>query len=103
MNEIKNTVRVQVCYEEGCDLSEKEYSLEIIGFIGSLDISDIDEHNGVGDGALTREAVYEWIDADKLPKGQTVITLDLKESGEWEDVFWHKYYIVEAYKVDKLT
>jgi len=101
--DIKNTVRVQVCYEEGCDLSEKEYSLDIIGFIGSLNISDIDEHNGIGDGALIREAVYEWIDGDKLPKGQTVITLDLKESGEWEDVFWHKYYVIETSNITALT
>jgi len=25
----------------------------------------------------------------------------LKESGEWEDVFWHKYYVIEKiYKLE---
>ena len=92
--EFKNSVRVQVCYEEGCDLREKEYSIEILNFVGSLNVSDNDEKNGVGDIALIQEAVYEWIDEEKLPIGQIVITLELVESGEWEGLFWHKYYIV---------
>ncbi|MCK9577154.1 MAG: hypothetical protein M0R51_14720, partial [Clostridia bacterium] len=81
MCENKNKVRVQVCYEKGCDLLDKEYSLEITGFIGSLDISDIDEQNGTGDVSLIQDAVYEWIKPDNLPDAQVVIILDLVESG----------------------
>lgn len=99
---MKNKVRVQVSYEKGCDLTEKEYSIEIIGFVGSLNISDIDEKNGVGDVALIQDAVYEWMTSQKLPDAQVVIILDLVESGEQEDVFWHKYYVVEKYEITNL-
>lgn len=100
---MKNKVRVQICYEEGCDLTEKEYSLEIIGFVGSLNISDLDEKHGTGDASLIQEAVYEWMEPESLPNAQVVIVLDLLESGEWEDVFWHKYYVVEKSKITNLT
>jgi hypothetical protein len=101
--EMKNRVRVQICYDKGCNLTEKEYSLEIIGFVGLLNISDLDEKHGTGDACLIQNAVYEWMEPEKLPDAQVVIVLDLLESGEWEDVFWHKYYIVEEANITNLT
>jgi hypothetical protein len=96
---MKNLVRVQICYDKGCDLREKEYSIEVIGLVGTLNISDLDEKHGTGDASLIQEAVYEWLEPDKLPDSQVVIVLDLKESGEWEDVFWHKYYVVDKSEI----
>ena len=101
--EMKNKVRVQICYEKECDINEKEYSIEIIGFVGSLNISDIDEKNGISDISLIQDAVYEWMTSQKLPDAQVVIILDLVESGEQEDIFWHKYYVVEKFEITNLS
>ena len=86
-----NFVQVFVETELDCDPSEGEYSLTIISFIGSLDISSI---GGVDDISLIKDCIVNNLDALKLPpEGATEVVL--RESGEWEDVFWHKYYEIE--------
>ncbi len=95
---MKNRVRVIITYGPDNDLTDKEYTLEIVGLCGSLDIFS---HGGVDCISLIQEAVYEWMEPENLPK-EAVIELDLLESGEWEDVFWHKYYVVETKKVTDL-
>jgi len=86
-----NHVGISVCIEAGCDVQEGEYSIVIAGLIGGLDIS---APGGVDDVSLIKECVDEYILGGNY-SGDLVIDLILKESGEWEDVFWHKYYVVE--------
>jgi len=64
-----NFVEVCIYTELGCDPSEGEYSM----------IKDCIENN------------FEEIELAKEGCTQVI----LKESGEWEDVFWHKYYVIE--------
>lgn len=68
-----------------------EYSLSITGFTGSLDLSS---SGGTDDISLIKDAIENHVDFLSLPpEGWTEITL--KESGEWDDVFWHKFYVIE--------
>ena len=86
-----NYIEVCLYTESGCDASNGEYTMIINSFIGNLDISSI---GGVDDVSLIKDCIENSIDEIDLPKeGCTQIIL--KESGEWEDVFWHKYYEVE--------
>ena len=83
-----NYVSVALYTERGCNAEEGEYSLRIGDVIGSLDISS---SGGVDDISLIKECIENDVEFDKLPKeGMTEIVL--QESGEWEGVFWHKYY-----------
>ena len=75
----------------GCDPGEGEYTLHIAGFIGSLDIG---APSGVDDVSLIQDCVEDNIPEIELPI-EGVTELILKESGEWEDVFWHKYYVID--------
>lgn len=86
-----NYVGVSVCIEADCDVKEGEYSVSINGLIGGLDIS---APGGIDDVSLIKECVDNYILGSNY-SGDIVIDLVLKESGEWEDVFWHKYYVVE--------
>lgn len=86
-----NYVGVSICIEKDCNVQEGEYSIAITGFIGGLDINS---PGGVDDISLIKECVDEYI-LNSNYSGDLVIDLILKESGEWEDVFWNKYYIVE--------
>ena len=86
-----NVVSVLIFTEAGCDFDDGEYTAEISGFVGTLDISS---NGGVDDVSLVKEAIEEEIDASLLPK-EGVTQVMLEETGEWEDVFWHKYYRVK--------
>jgi hypothetical protein len=86
-----NYVSIGLYTEDGCDPKEGEYSLSIFSFLGSLDISS---NGGVDDISLIRDCIETDLDFDKLPN-EGMSEIILKESGEWEDVFWHKYYIIE--------
>jgi len=88
-----NYVSVLVETEKGCDINEGEYSLYIMSFIGSLDIYS---PGGVDDVSLIKDCILNHLDDLNLPEeGCTQIVL--RESGEWEDVFWSKYYEIERY------
>lgn len=83
-----NIIGVSILTESGCDPLKGEYSLVIENFIGCLDISS---YGGVDDISLIKEAIENDLDFSVLPEeGYTQIIL--QEDGEWEDVFWHKYY-----------
>jgi hypothetical protein len=86
-----NYVSVLIYTESGCYPEDGEYSLVISSFIGSLDINS---PGGTDDISLIDDCIKNEIDFPGLPK-DGVTEVVLKESGEWEDVFWHKYYIVE--------
>jgi hypothetical protein len=93
-----NYVGVAVCIEADCDASQGEYSMHITGFIGGLDINS---YGGVDDVSLIKEAADNFVLGGEF-SGDMVIDLVLKESGEWEDVFWHKYYVVERSTIQRL-
>ncbi|MCG7931937.1 MAG: hypothetical protein N0E44_18040 [Candidatus Thiodiazotropha lotti] len=89
-----NYVQVFIGTERGCNPEEGEYSLTMGGFIGAL---NLDAPGGVDDISLVIDAIKNHVDFSNLPEeGSTEVIL--KESGEWEDVFWHKYY-----EIDRLT
>ena len=87
-----NVVDVTIQTESGCDILEGEYSVSIVGFVGALDLSSV---GGVDDCTLIKEAVDEAIfnnDIELCEEGFEEVRF--QESGEWEDVFWHKYYVI---------
>lgn len=93
-----NYVHVIVYVENGCDVNEGEYSINLVGLLGSLDLNS---YGGVDDISLIKEAIDNFM-LEGQYRGDVAIDIVLKESGEWEDVFWHKYYIVERSTVQKL-
>jgi len=87
-----NYVQALIQTESDCDPSIGEYSLSITGFIGSLDLSS---GGGTDDISLIKDAIENHVDFTSLPpEGWTEVLL--KESGEWEDSFWHKYYEIAS-------
>jgi hypothetical protein len=86
-----NYISVFLNTESGCNAFEGEYSLYLASFMGELDISSV---GGVDDISLAKECIENHLDFSKIPKHGTTEII-LKESGEWEDVFWHKYYEIE--------
>ena len=87
-NTSRNIVEVMVGTESGCSIEEGEYSVHISSVFGSLDISS---PGGADDASLIKDCIDNNIELLKLPEeGYTRVVL--VESGEREDVFWHKYY-----------
>ncbi|VAW38875.1 hypothetical protein MNBD_GAMMA01-1293 [hydrothermal vent metagenome] len=86
-----NYVSVFIETESGCDIAAGEYFLKIGSQSNALDISSV---GGVDDISLIKDCIENNINSFILPDEGTT-ELILKEDGEWEDVFWHKYYIVE--------
>jgi len=83
-----NFISVGIYTANGCKPKEGEYEIRILYVIGSLDITP---NGGNDDISLIQECIDNDLDFNKLPEeGFTEIILE--ESGEWEDVFWHKYY-----------
>lgn len=87
-----NYVQVVVRTESGCSVADGEYTMHIASFIGALDIYS---PGGTDDVSLIASCIEDHIAKWDLPEegGATVL---LRESGEQEDVFWHKYYVVES-------
>ncbi len=90
-NRLLNYVSVYIETERGCNPQEGDYSLHITSVIGSLDIGAA---GGVDDVSLIKDCVENNLDGFDLPE-EGCAEIVLRESGEWEDVFWHKYYEVE--------
>lgn len=83
-----NFVSVTIMTELGCNPKEGEYTLHLTDFIGTLDLS---ANGGADDISLIKDCIENDLDFDKLPaEGWTEVVME--ESGDWEDVFWHKYY-----------
>lgn len=86
-----NFVEVMITTELGCDPAEGEYTLHLVSIIGYLDLTS---YGGVDDISLIKECIENSLEELKLPEeGCTQVILE--ESGEWEDVFWHKYYNIK--------
>ena len=91
-NKLDNRVHLNLTTESGCDPKKGEYSMSVLGFAGSLDISSI---GGVDDVSLIKECIENNLDFAMLP-AEGWADIMLKEAGEQEDVFWHKYYEIES-------
>jgi hypothetical protein len=91
INYVKVGILTEMYDAEECD----SYNLEILELIGSLNINLA---GGLDDISLIKECIENNLEMIDLPEeGFTVILL--KESGEWEDVFWNKYYeIISIFK-----
>ena len=89
---MSNIVQVHVGVENGCSQENGEYTLHISSFLEPLDINRC---GGLDDVDLIKEACDEYLqDPENYQLKEGHGTLRLEESGEWEDVFWHKYYVV---------
>ena len=86
-----NFVQVFIHTEHGCDPSEGEYSLVLGSFIGGLDLSSA---GGVDDISLIKDCIANNLDRLSLPSDGAA-EIVLRESGEWEGLFWHKHYEIE--------
>lgn len=87
-----NIVSVSIQTESGCDISEGEYTVSITGLVGALGIDSV---GGNDDVTLIKEAVDNAIMGDEIElREEGFKEVTLIESGEWEDVFWHKYYVI---------
>lgn len=86
-----NYVQVTLYAESGCNVDDGEYQLVLHGFMGGLDISAA---GGVDDISLIKDCIENNLDKLEID-GFCAVDIILRESGEWEDVFWHKYYEIE--------
>jgi len=78
-----NVYKVSMYFEKGCDFNEGEYNVEINDIVnGTVNLDDYQ---------LVEECISEFF-YEKGPLPDTTYGLTLQETGEWEDVFWHKYY-----------
>ena len=87
-----NIVDVIIHTESGCNPLDGEYTAFITNFVGALNLTAF---GGVDDATLIKEAVDEAImnnDIELCEEGFKEVRF--QESGEWEDVFWHKYYVI---------
>jgi len=85
-----NIVDVVVLLQEGCCVDDDEYSIDIVGFIGSLDIQP---HGEFTDCTLIKEAIDEAIHNKEVTLIEDEpLNIRLIETGEWDDVFYNKYY-----------
>jgi len=94
----ENKIICRMFIESGCDPLDGEYMLYIVSSSFPVDIWRV---GGVDDISLAKEAIENAISEWEIPE-ECWIEIYLKESGEWEDVFWHKYYEVEKYEVNQL-
>ena len=93
--ESKNGVKVQVDYNKGCDLSERQYSLVMTSFVGIIDV--LDDNNVLNDIAMIQKSVYDWLIAQRNCTATTeaaTIVLDLVEDIEQQGKYYQKYYNV---------
>ena len=91
-----NYAQCHLITELGCDAIQGEYTLLLVGFLGTIDMTDTE--TGTDDICLIRDCIENELDFSKLPE-EGVTELILEETGEWEDVFWHKYYKIARFAV----
>jgi len=83
-------VEVLLWLEKGCSKEDGEYSIHLKSFSEPL---DLDQPGGVDDISLIMDCIANSIDEIELLE-ETLTCVSLDESGEQEDVFWNKYYVV---------
>ena len=86
-------ILIHVITESGGDIESGDYTVEIINHTKPLDIS---ASGGCNDIDLIKACVEDNL---SLLPSEGVTEIILKEDGEWEDVFWNKYYSIEKIRV----
>ena len=85
MERITTQLLCNVYREFSCKLEDEEYNISIHQIMTGI----IEEHTF----GLVREAIQEVINDELCPEESNREWI-LLESGEWEDVHWHSYYLV---------
>lgn len=90
-----NFVIVHIRTENGCDPKDGEYSTFLVSMLTALEIN-----SEPSDVSLIEECIAEAIHEGKhlLPE-DGLIEVRLRESGERQDVFFLKYFVVEDWEV----
>jgi hypothetical protein len=93
--ELKNKLGVTIWTESGCSFKDGEFTVKISNII--------EGEVGHDDHQLVRECVWEEYENSDFPQLDAAYYVELVETGEWEDVFWHKYYqIADGSKLEML-
>lgn len=87
---VQNIVKVGISLEG--DYKKGEYQIYIDYFIGSL---AIDVPDGEDDPYLIKQAIEENAEEVFAQMEEAYIEVILIESGEWQDVFWCKWYEIQ--------
>lgn len=86
---------IEVHTEAGCEINKGEYGVFITQIVGNVSLDDIFLD-------LIREAVVEAIYGDnpeiRLPE-EGCTEMRLEETGEWEDVFFNRYFRITSHVV----
>ena len=90
MDRVMKKVDVLLWLDKGCSKSEGEYSIHLQSFSEPLEIG---QPGGVDDVSLILNCIANGVDEIELPE-ETCVCVSLEESGEREDVFWNKYYVI---------
>ena len=86
----RNIIRASFFCEADCKALDDEYSISIEGVIGRLEADFYCD-----DFDLVKEAIHNNLNLKEMKTDERQhIVFTLSESGEWEDVFWNKYYVV---------
>ncbi|AUR82849.1 hypothetical protein NVP1029O_16 [Vibrio phage 1.029.O._10N.261.55.A7] len=93
-------VQIVIYKESGCDIREEEYSVTLIGMMGSIIFN---ENGGESDYHLIKTAVEEWVssEVENIDHGidqEYEITLIMSERYELQDVFSVKWFEVDSFK-----
>ena len=95
-HKVKDPIRAVVVLfcEEDCNAMEGEYSIHLTSMNQGLYLGTVGESD---DPYLIRECITEKFDFTNLPSW-SLVEVNVVESGEWEDVFWNKYFVIESWK-----
>lgn len=85
-------ITVLITIEGGCDFQSGEYDVELLSFTEPLILT---APGGTDDISLVLDAIPENITVAESDKTE-IFKATFVESGEWEDVFWHKWYDLES-------
>lgn len=93
-------VQVAIYKESGCDLTQEEYSISLVGVIGGL---DFDEKGGESDYHLIKYGIAEWLSAEGKEINHGIdqefeVTVTMSERYEQQDVSFIKWFEVDSFK-----
>lgn len=96
----KQIVSVAIYKESGCDITQEEYSISLVGVIGGL---DFDEKGGESDYHLIKNAVEEWISCEHKSFDHGIdaeyeITVTMTERCEQEELYFNKWFEVDSFE-----
>lgn len=95
--EPRTYAQVIMTIESGCNVQDGEYSLKIVGLCGAL---CIDVPGGVDDAHLITECIQDHFDFNEAP-AEGCVHFIVRESGEREDMSWHRYFEIERFWVEE--